>query len=54
MKDKRSEVSGSSNRTRGNKDGRREDKRCFELTNSKRSQGHTKVFRIGKLLSLIH
>ena len=44
----------SSNRTRGNQDGRREGERFFRLADSKRSQGCTEVFRNGELLLLIH
>ena len=37
-----------------NKDGRREGEGCIGLADTKVCQGHTKVLRIGKLLSLIY
>ena len=54
MKGEKSRVFRSGNRTREDKDGGGEGEGCFGLDNSKRSQEHTKVFGIGKLLSLIY
>ena len=54
MEGEESRVFRSGNRTRGDQDGRGEDEGCFGLADSERSQGHTKVFGIGKLLLLIH
>ena len=54
MKSERSKVFESSDWTRGNKDGGREDERCFKLANTEVCQRHTKVLRIGKLLSSIY
>ena len=54
MKGERSWVFGSSNRTRRNKDGRREGERYLGLADSKVCQGCSKVLGIGKLLSLIY
>jgi len=50
----RSWVSRSSNKSRGDKDGKREDEGCFGLANTKVCQGCSKVSRIGKLLLPIH
>ena len=49
MKGERSWVFGSSNRTRRNKDGRREGEECIGLANTKVCQGRTKVLRISEL-----
>ena len=54
MKGEGSQVFGSSNRTRRDKDGRREDEKCFGLANSKVYQKHSKVLGIGKLIPSIH
>ena len=54
MKGERSWVFGSGNRTRRNKDRRREGERCLELANSKVCKGYSKVLGIGKLLSSIY
>jgi len=53
-KDKGSRILGSSNRTRGDQNGRREDERGFGLADSERSQKCTEILRIGKLLLSIH
>ena len=54
MKGEESRVFGSSNWTRGNKDGRREGEECIGLATTKEYQRYTEVFRVGKLLSLIY
>ena len=54
IEDERSRVFGSSNWARGYKNGRREDERCFGLADTKVCQGHSKVLRIGELLSSIY
>ncbi len=54
MEGERSRVFRSSNRTRGDKNERREGERCFGLANTKVCQGCTEVLRIGELLLLIH
>ena len=42
------------NRTRGNQDGEREGEGSIGVANTKVCQGHSKVFRIGELLSSIY
>jgi len=54
VKSKRDRVFRSYNRTRWNKDKGEKDERCFGLADTEVYQGYTEVFRIGKLLSLIH
>ena len=54
MKDKGSRISGSSNRTRGDKDGGRKDEESVRLADTKVYQRCSKVLRIGKLLLSIH
>jgi len=54
VKSKRGRVFRSGDRTRWDKDGRREGERCFGLVNTEVCQECAEVFRIGKLLLLIH
>ncbi len=54
MKGKGSRILRSSNRTEEDQNGGRKGERCFGLVNSKRSQKHTEILRIGKLLLLIY
>jgi len=54
VKGKGSRIFGSSDWTRENKDGGRQGERSVRLADSKRGQECIEVFRIGKLLSLIH
>jgi len=54
VKDKRSRVSRSGNKTREYKDGRREGEGSVRLANIQVCQGHTEVFRTSKLLLPVH
>jgi len=54
VEDKGDRILGSSNGTRVNQNRGREDKRCFGLANSERSQRHIEILKIGELLLLIH
>ena len=54
MKGERGGILGSCNRTREYKDGGRESEGSVRVADIKVCQGYTKVFRIGKLLLLIH
>ena len=54
MKGDGSQIFRSCDRTRENKDGRREDERCSGLADTRVCQGHSEVLRIGELLLLIY
>ena len=54
MKGKGGRVLRSSNRTRGDKDGKGEGERSIGVANTEVCQRCTKVLRIGELLLLIY
>ena len=54
MKGKGGRIFRSSDRTGRDKDGEREGERSAGVADTKVCQRYTKVFRIGKLLLLIH
>jgi len=54
MKGKGSRVLGSSNRTRGDEDGRRKGERSIGVTDTKVCQRCVEILGIGQLLLPIH
>ena len=54
MEGERSGIFRSGNWTREDKDREREGEKYIGLADTKVHQGHTKVLRVGELLSLIH
>ena len=54
MEDERSRVFGSSNQTRGNKDGRREGEWSVGMADAEVCKRCAEILRVSQLLSLIH